>query len=294
MTQRQKTLLLFVSLVAAATAALVGGSPDLGTTMHAGPIGAIGAGLGALGGLLKKRRPRRTSQLDDETAQFIELLRQFGLSGAGGLLGFDPATGEFGEPSGPFAGPLVAPFGPEEIAEFRPGIEGRILDPINARFDLAAERARTRAQQEATRAGTNRGSRAAVLEALGVEGVERARGETIAGALLPIEQLALQAAQFGQGARTEALQEPLLRFQTALNALNFGIGPTPFAGAPLGPGVLERILSGGFSGGLVGSGLQRLFQRGPGTFTPNVPRTRVPIRPSPIPLTRPPTSIRPR
>jgi hypothetical protein len=197
--------------------------------------------------------PKSSTGPDEQTQAFINQMRQFGLGGAQQVTGFDPETGTF---SGPGAGPTAEQFGPESIERFlNPFLAGREAQ-IGEEFDISRARDIRGARQEATLAGTGRGSRGAVLEGLAGEASDRNRALALNDLRLRGFQQAGQLALGAQPFRNQALDAnqlmERLRFGSGLLAAGQGGGGTVTQGPgpdPLATGISAGTIASQFFGG---------------------------------------------
>jgi hypothetical protein len=202
-------------------------------------------------------------------------MRQFGLGANQQLTGFDPATGQFGEPS---IGPISEQFDMESINRFLSPFLEEQEGLINQDFDLSMARDVRGAQQEATLAGTGRGSRGAVAEGLAIEGSQRNRARALTdlrvGGFGQAANIALGAQPF----RNLFAREPLSRLEAGQGLLTGGFGqPGQVAQGP-GADVLGTAISAGTvaAGAIGGDGNEIPFGVGD------------PLRPGPINVQPPP------
>lgn len=221
----------------------------------------IGGGLGALGKLFGGGP---TDALRPESRQFFnENIRGFGEAGQQAITGFDPSTGQFGLPSGPFAGPTALGFTPETISEFDDPFIGPLLQQLQLQRETALAGGRRDVSSLAARTGSGRGSRRSVLEA------ETARG---IGERFDIADLQAQIASREQSGRFALAGLPfniaalpanqaLGRFQAGMGAANFGMGPreafltNEALTGKKDPNLLSSIVGGAITGaGAVGGG----------------------------------------
>lgn len=222
----------------------------------------IGGGLGALGSIFGGGP---SDPLRPESREFFnENIRGFGGAGQQAITGFDPSTGQFGMPSGPFAGPLAEQFGPESIERFMNPFLGAAEGRLEAGRERGMLEARRDAQQAAAATGSGRGSRAGVALGERQGGVDRAFMDALVNLRLGGFQQAGNLALGAQGFRNEALEsnQALRRFGAGMDAANFGFGqhPSQFltAEAATGekkPGILSGIIGGAITGaGFAGGG----------------------------------------
>jgi hypothetical protein len=223
---------------------------------------AIGGVVGGIGSLLSGG-PK--DPLRPESRQFFnENIQQFGGAGQQAITGFDPSTGQFGMPSGPFAGPLAEEFGPESIARFADPNIAAFEEMLGTQRDRSLLMARRDAQGAAAMTGSGRGSRAGVALGERQAGVDRAFFESLLAGRMGFNEQASRTALGAQGFRNEALgaNQALRRFGAGMEAGNFGFGshPSQFltAEAATGekkPSLVSGIIGGAISGaGMVGGG----------------------------------------
>lgn len=255
----------FIASVALTILALTASGPE--GVVLAGPaapiIGAVGGGLAS--GIFGGDRGQQ-SQLSPEDMAAIERMRMFGGGAAQMISGFDPITGQFGAPG--ISGPLVAPFGAEQIQEFFSPYQDEVIAGLQEDIAERSARAGMEARQLATASGTRRGGRAALLEGRLREGVERAGAREIAAlrhrGFFDAANLGLAA----QPIRSAQLQEPLMRLQAAHGFLQ----PGPVVrGRPKGPGFFERALGGAVSGAQLGASIRDRIPDAPGPITVQPP-----------------------
>jgi hypothetical protein len=223
---------------------------------------AIGGVVGGIGSLLSGG-PK--DPLRPESRQFFEQnIQQFGGAGQQAITGFDPSTGQFGLPSGPFAGPLAEQFGPESIARFADPNIAAFEEMLGTQRDRSLQMARREAQGAAAATGSGRGSRAGVALGERQGAVDRAFFETLLRSRMGFNEQASRTALGAQGFRNEALEanQALRRFGMGMEAGNFGFGSQPSqfltAEAATGekkPSVISGIIGGITAGaGMVGGG----------------------------------------
>jgi len=235
-----------------------------------GPL--VGAGIGAIGAAVSGGE-ESSQGLDEASQRYVELQRQYGTEAANQITGFDPATGQFGQPA---IGPITEQFDMESINRFLSPFLAEQEARIGEEFDFSEARDVRGARQEATLAGTGRGSRGAVLEALTREGSQRNRARALTdvrvGGFGQAGQLALGAQPF----RNLFAREPLDRLQAGQNFLSGGFGQ----GGQVARGPDPSILSGALAGATVGAG----FDGDAGT---------IPAAPPPVTGVQPPSGIIP-
>ncbi len=240
-------------------------------------IPIAGAVAGAAANKLFGGGQQQTQEIDPQTAQFIELQRQYGTAAAQQITGFDPATGAFGAPGGQFAGPLAEGFDMESVNRFlNPFVEGQQENLVDVFGRMRARAGRGAAQDATLQAGAGRdiGARGALLQGLREGDVDqnflRAINNLNFGAFGQASQLALGAQPF----RNQALGA-----NQAVQRLQLGQGL--LAGAPnqqLGQvqtGPSGGVLPGAAAGAQIAAGL----------IGPNIP---IPSAPGTIPVPAPP------
>jgi hypothetical protein len=217
----------------------------------------IGAGIGALGSIFGggPEDPLRPG-----SRQFFEEnIQGMGGAGAQAITGFDPTTGQFGDPSGPFAGPLAEGFDPSSIERFMNPFLGEAEGVLGQQHERNLLLARRDAQQAAAMTGSGRGSRAGVALGERQGAADRGFMESLVnlrlGGFREAGNLALGAQPF----RNEALgaNQALRRFGAGMGAANFGFGshPSQFMTAEAATGEEKpNILSGIIGGGIAGAG----------------------------------------
>jgi hypothetical protein len=182
-----------------------------------------------------------------------------GGAGAQAITGFDPTTGTFGAPSGPFAGPLAEGFDMSSIERFMNPFLGEAEGVLRSERDRALLMARRDAQQAAAATGSGRGARAGVAMGERQGAVERGFLENLVnlrlGGFREAGGLALGAQPF----RNEALEanQALRRFGAGMGAAEFGFGthPSQFLTAEAATGEKKpNVLSGIIGGAITGAG----------------------------------------
>ena len=219
---------------------------------------AIGAAAGGIGSALSGA-PKTTTELDPKSQEYVELQRQFGTEAANAITGFDPATGQFWEPS---IGPITEQFDMESINRFLSPFLQEQEGQINSEFDISRARDVRGARQESTLAGTGRGSRGAVLESLAGSESDRNRASALTDLRVGGFGQAFQGALQAQPFRNLFAREPLDRLQAGQGLLTGGFGqagtiqtgpkPSIFSGIAAGA-TLGAGFAGGGGGGLPGS-----------------------------------------
>lgn len=212
-------------------------------------------------------------ELDPQSQQYVEMMRQYAGGANQQLTGFDPETGEFGDPS---MGPITEQFDMESIMRFLSPFLEEQEGQVNADFDFSRARDIRGAKQEATLAGTGRGSRGAVLEAMAGSESDRNRARALTdirvGGFGQAGMMALGAQPF----RNMFAREPLSRLEAGQGLLTGGYGQ---AGATTtGPGADPWATA--ISAGTIAAGA---FGKDPneipfGVGDPNRPGA-IPVRP---------------
>lgn len=235
---------------------------------NAGTI--IGGAAGGLGAAFSGPETSTTT-FDEQSQRYIDLQRQFGTAAANAITGFNPETGQFGEPS---IGPITEQFDMSSIERFLNPFLDEQRGLINEDFDISRARDIRGARQDATLAGTGRGSRGAVLEGLAGEGSDRNRARALNDISLRGFGEAGRLAIGAQPFRNLFAREPLDRLQAGQNFLTGGFGEA----GQIVTGDKPNIASGIIAGATAGSSFD---QRGPGV--PAAPGTIPPVGPPPAP-----------
>ncbi len=173
----------------------------------AGPV--IGGAIGGLGSLFGGGDQTTTTQLDPQTQQFMQFLRQQAQQGAANLRGgqnFAPGVnsriqqglGAFNQIGPMGQNPLFqeflggsrglmgglnfasSPFEGGQLDQFFNPFEERVVGGVQGDFDRQRELSRLAAAQQATRGGAFGGSRGAVLEAIGQNDIGRNEASVLA------------------------------------------------------------------------------------------------------------------
>ena len=244
----------FLRFVAAAALTILAGHlmPEVaGQTLAIGPI-AIGAGLGALGGLLGGGGDQTATQrLDPATQRWIEqYLRPGGLrlsnaaAGIGaGIPGVDPG------------------FGPESYRAWMNPYLQDVMDPTLAAFDRDSAARMNEFRKQATLSGSGRGGQYGAAQGAFAsnEELNRAllRGGMLSEGVTGAHGLALSSGQHNLS-RLGASQEML-----ANSTGPYGMSKTIEGN---GAGWMERMLAGGASGATFGAGLQGPSAAGPSGY----------------------------
>jgi hypothetical protein len=206
-----------------------------------GPL--IGAGIGALGSLFGGGGPE--DFLNDDARAFIEQYqRTYGPQAFEDLI----------RGQGQFAGPLVEQFGPESVERFMNPFAEQSRERIAAGAERSRDLARRDAIQSAARVGSQRGSRAGVAMGERLGAVDRAELDALANLDLSLYGQAGQLALGAQPFRNQFLQEPIMRHQLGMEALNFGLGPREAYTNPRAAEKDPNILSGAIGGAITGAG----------------------------------------
>ncbi len=234
-----------------------------------GPL--IGAGIGALGSLFGGGGPE--DFLNDESRQYInDYIRTYG----------PQAFQDLVRRQGAFAGPLTEQFGPESIERFMNPYADAARERISSNADRQRQLARREAISSAAAVGSQRGSRAGVYRAELEGNVNRAELDALANLDLQMYGQAGQLALGAQPFRNQHLQEPILRHQLGMEALNFGLGPAEAYRNPRAAEKDPNIISGAIGGAITGAGM---FGGGGGGT--------IPLSPSQISAISPPVSVNP-
>jgi hypothetical protein len=207
-----------------------------------GPL--IGAGVGALGSLFGGGGPE--DFLNEDARKFIQdYHRTYGPEAFNDLI----------RGQGQFAGPLTEQFGPESIERFmNPFAEGA-RERIGASADRSRLLARRGAISSAAAVGSQRGSRAGVAMGERLGAVDRAELDALSQLDLGLYPQAVQAALGAQPFRNQFLQEPIMRHQLGMEALNFGLGPPQAFTNPRASEQDPNIFSGAIGGAITGAGM---------------------------------------
>ncbi len=238
---------------------LVFGAPEGDFSMAVAPFVAplIGAGIGALGSIFGGG-PK--DPLRPESREFFEEnIRGYGGAGQQAITGYDPRTGQFGDPTGPFAGPLAEGFDPSSISRFADPNIAAFEEMLGQKHQLGLEQARFDASQAAARTGSGRGSRAGVALGERQAGADRAYFDALLQGRLGFQEQASRTALAAQPYRNQALDanQALRRFGMGMEAANFGFGsdPSQYLTAEAYTGEKKpNILSGAISGAITGAG----------------------------------------
>lgn len=229
----------------------------------------IGGAIGAVGSIFGGGPD---DALNDDSRQFFnENIRGMGGAAANAVTGFDPASGQFGMPSGPFAGPLAEGFDMESVNRFANPFLDQAAGVLRSDRDRAHLMNQRRASEMAARTGSGRGSRRQVLEAEGGRGVEDAFMRNLVNLQLGGFQNAGNLALGAQPFRDQALDanQMIRRTQFGMDAANFGLGPREaFMNPEFLPGGQQKQnpISGFLGGAIAGLGFG-----GGGGGVPNAP-----------------------
>lgn len=210
----------------------------------------IGAGIGALGSIFGGNKDK--DYLNKFGREYVQdVIRPYGMGMFQQITGFNPSTGEFGQPE---IGPLVEQFGPESIDRFMNPFLSQAEGVLASDRDRALAMNVRRSKELAAATGSQRGSRAGVLEAEGMGRVEDAYLRNLVnlrmGAFGQAGNIALGAQPF----RNQYLQEPLMRFNAGMQAANFGLGPGAAYTNPNAAKNDQNIFSGILGGAITGAG----------------------------------------
>ena len=216
----------------------------------------IGGAIGAVGSIFGGGPD---DALNDDSRQFFnENIRGMGGAAANAATGFDPASGQFGMPSGPFAGPLAEGFDMESVNRFANPFMEQAAGVLRSDRDRALLMNQRRASEMAAKSGSSRGSRRSVFEQEGATGVQDAFMRNLVnmqlGGFRESAQTALQAQPF----RDQALDanQMMRRTQFGMDAANFGLGPREAFMNPefLGGQPQQNPISGFLGGAIAGMG----------------------------------------
>lgn len=203
----------------------------------------IGAAIGGLGSLFGGGGP--TDFLNDDARKFIEdYQRTYG----------PQAFEDLVRQQGQFAGPLTEQFGPESIERFMNPFAEQARGRITAGADRSRLMASRGAREMAARTGSQRGSRAGVFEAERLGAVDRSELDALSNLDMGLYGQAFQGALGAQPFRNQFLQEPIMRHQLGMEALNFGLGPPQAFTNPRASEEQPNFLSGAIAGGIAGAG----------------------------------------
>jgi hypothetical protein len=173
--------------------------------------------------------------------------------------------------TGQFEGPLTEDFGPESIERFMNPFAEQARERIGAGADRARLMANRGSTEMAARTGSQRGSRAGVFAAERLGAVDRAELDALSALDLSLYGQAGQLALGAQPFRNQHLQEPLLRHQLGMEALNFGLGPTEAFTNPRAGERDPNPISGAIGGAISGAGMfGSIFGGGGGGSIPQI------------------------
>lgn len=234
----------------------------------------------------------QTQKLDPRSQAYVNQSRALASTGAQSLMDLDgslfgPETMSIFDQAAPFLNPWF----------------DQVINPVNQSFDNALERMRMATNDEARGAGAFSSGRHGVALGVGTGQIEQGRASVLGNLYNQGWQTALtqgmgyQAQQ--RAAERQAMMEPFLRSQMALQLRNAGLGPTggttttkektdsnvwgqvaglglgiagnllmPGAGAALGPTLGSNLFGNALSGGLnplASPGLQSTY---PGNYSP--------------------------
>lgn len=167
----------------------------------------------------KDKRTTTTTRLDPKSQAYVDRMRSLARTAANTLQATGPLT----------TGPQTMSI-EDQAAQFFNPYQSNVIDALSAEYDVARARAMTDANQAATAAGAFGGTRHGVMAGARLGELDRAELSQIGSLLHTGYENALSRGlaytEHQRQLREQQMREPLLRYQSILNMMNLGMGPT--------------------------------------------------------------------